>query len=44
MVLVTQTEEKEIKLSSEELNKGVEIEERIVEDVIKRHEEFLGGH
>lgn len=41
VVLVTQTEEKEIILSSEELKKGGEIEQRIVEDVIRRHEQYL---
>lgn len=41
VVLVTLTSSEEILLSKEQAHAGLEIEEPIVGEVIKRHEEFL---
>lgn len=41
VILVSANNEDEIKLSEEDISRGVEIEERIVEKVIEKHNEYL---
>ena len=43
VVIVTPTEEKAVWMSDAELETGREIEEKIVADLIKMHQEFMAG-
>ena len=43
VVIVTPTEEKAVWISDKELETGQEIEEKIVADLIKMHQDFMGG-
>ena len=43
VVIVTPTEEKAVWMSDAELEQGHEIEEKIVADLLKMHQEFIAG-